>query len=359
MKTLARRVLVIAFAILCGGVSFWAARGNEAGKIDELAEDALCVLKLDGGEPECSASFTTSRTVERFYVGARAGARGERVWLAISAGEHNFYSGPVTRPVCFSCGRTIPPGTYAVALRQEAGDSGGLVVIASEEPPVGVSGWQIWSRVFVGLLVLSGIWVLVARKSKNPERRAVSVYTFQMLLLAAVVLFLYLLFHEGGHSLGAMLFGRFDLARSDFWGIHGHPHAGVKSGPALEPWQQVIITGGGPMLPYFAGWAFFLLWISRIGQRLRSDRPIVNLYSSAIVVALIFPSVVLAGCLLGIIDDSETLYLISNTPGPRWLVQAIFWGVLLVNAAIVWRVAPELWRVCKAQMADLQKLPTH
>ncbi len=79
MKTLARRILVIAVAILCGGVSFWAARVNEAGKIDQLAEDALCVLELDGGEPESSASFTTSRTVDAFYVGARAGARSERL----------------------------------------------------------------------------------------------------------------------------------------------------------------------------------------------------------------------------------------------------------------------------------------
>jgi hypothetical protein len=243
-------------------------------------------------------------------------------------------------------------------LRQEAGNSGGLVVIAGEQPPVHVTGWQILSRTFLALLVLSGIWALTARKSTNPKRRAVSVYTFQMLLLAVAIMFLYLLFHEGGHSLGAMLFSRFDLARSDFWGIHGHPHAGVKFGPALEPWQQAIVTGGGPMLPIFAGWAFFLLWISRVGQGLRGKGAIVNLYLSAIVAALIFPSVVVAGCLLGIIDDSETQSFIANTPGPMWLVQAILWGVLFVNAVVMWQVVPELWRVWRTQVRDLRSLPT-
>lgn len=156
-----------------------------------------------------------------------------------------------------------------------------------------------------------------------------------------------------------MFFGRFDFARSDFWGIHGHPHSGGTSGPALEPWQQAIITGGGPMLPTFAGWAFFLLWISRIGQGLRSNRPIMDLYLSAIVAALIFPSIVVAGCLLGIINDGETQSFISNAPGPMWLVQAILWGVLSVNAVIMWRVVPELWRVWKRQVRDLRNLPKH
>jgi hypothetical protein len=110
------------------------------------------------------------------------------------------------------------------------------------------------------------------------------------------------------------------------------------------------------MLPTFAGWAFFLFWISRIGRGLRSQRPIMNLYLSALIAALIFPAVVVAGCLLGLINDGETQSFISNTPGPLWLVQAILWGVLTVNVVIMWRVSPELWSVWKAQVRDLQNL---
>jgi hypothetical protein len=182
---------------------------------------------------------------------------------------------------------------------------------------------------------------------------------FQMLLLAFVVLFLYLLFHEGGHALGQLLFGRFDLANSDFFGIYGHPHSATKSGPALEPWQQAIITGGGPMLPIFAGWALFLLWNSRMGHGFRTNRPIVNLYFSTIVAALIFPCVVIAGCLLGVISDAETLSFISNTPGPTWLVKTLLWGVLLVSAVIMWRVVPEVWRAWKTHYSGWQDLPVH
>jgi hypothetical protein len=357
MKTFAKTFLVITVAILGGGLAFWAVFVNKAREIDKLAKDALCVLELQGGKPECSASFTTSRTIDRFYVGARPGAKGERLWLSFS-GDKASFSGPVTRPTRFTCGREIPRGTYKVALRQEAGSSGGLVVIAGDEPPVHVTGWQILSRTFLALLVLSGIWALIARKSKNPRRRAGSVCLFQMLLLALVVVFFYLLFHEGGHALGAMLFGRFDWARSDFWGIHGHPHAGVTLGPGLEAWQQAIITGGGPMLPTFAGWAFFLLWSWRIRRGLRGKRPIVDLYLSAIVAMLVLPSVVVAGCLLGIIEDNETQSFIANTPGPVWLVQVILWGILLVNVVVLWRIVPELWRVWRTQVENLRNLPT-
>ncbi|MGA2615977.1 MAG: transglutaminase domain-containing protein [Thermoguttaceae bacterium] len=348
MKTPIISVCVISIAILCVALAFWATCTDEAREIDNLAKDALCVLELQGGRANASASFTTSQTVDQFYVGARPQANHERLWLSISGSKAPFsYNGPVTQATRFTCGHQIPPGSYTVALRQEAGDKGGLVVIAGEEPPAHVARWRIWPHAILGLLVLSGVGAFIARKSKNLRHRAVSVYAFQMLLLVFVTLFLYLFFHEGGHALGEMFFGRYDFARSDFWGIHGRPHSGGTSGPGLELWQQAVITGGGPMLPTFAGWAFFVLWLSRIGQDLRNNRPTVNLYLSAIVVVLILPSVVLAGCLLGIVNDSETQFFISNVPGPSWLIRSLLWGVLLVNAVILWRVVPELWRIWK------------
>jgi len=358
MKGPARGVLVILMAGLCGALAFWASRLDTTPEIHELAKNAFCVLELPKGKPTASASFTTSRAVDRFHVGARPGAKRQRLSLSVYAGKELLYRGPVTQATNFSLTRNLPPGTYTVTLRQETGNHGGLVVVTAEKPPVHVTGWQILSRTLLGGLLLSGIWTLIARKSRNPRRRAISAYTFQMLLLAVAVLFLYLLFHEGGHALGEILYGRFDFARSDFWGIHGHPHSGGTSGPPLEPWQQAIITGGGPMLPTFAGWAFFLFWASRAGRSMRDRRPVVNLYLSAIVAALIFPSVVVAGCLIGILNDGETQSFISNAPGPGWLVQAILWGVLAANAIILWRVSPELWRAWKKQVRDLSSLPT-
>ena len=358
MKAHAKSVLIISIVILCGAFAFWAIDTDEVVEIDNLARHALCVLELQGGRPDATTSFTTSRPLDRFYVGVKPGARSGRLRLSISGSGAPFsYNGIVTKPTRFSCGRDIPPGTYMVALRQEDGDNGGLVVIADEEPPIHFTGWQILSRTFLGLLVLSGVWAFTARKSQNPRRRRVSAYTFQMFLLSFLAVFLYLLLHEGGHALGEICFGCYDFARSDFWGIHGHPHSGGTSGPTLKSWQQAIITGGGPMLPIFTGWVLFLIWRSRIGRSFRNNYPILNLYFSAIVAVFIFPSVVLGGCLLSIMSDSKTEYIISNVPGPLWFAQALLWIILLVNAVILWRVMPELWRVWKAQMLDLRNPP--
>jgi hypothetical protein len=200
----------------------------------------------------------------------------------------------------------------------------------------------------VGLLVLSGIWAFMARRSGNLRHRAASAATFQHLLLGFAIGFSYLLFHEGGHALGEIAFGRFDLARSDFWGIHGHPHSGGISGPPLAPWQQSVISGGGPLLPTFAGWVLFLLCGSRSGRSFRGTRPMVNLYLLAIAVILIVPWFTTAGLLLGILgEDGDWHGFMAGVPGPQWFIEGLIWGTLLVNAFVLVRIAPVLWRAWK------------
>lgn len=248
----------------------------------------------------------------------------------------------------------IPPGTYRAKLKQESGSQGGRVVIAEKQ--IGLTGWQVLSRAYIGLLVISGVWTGVACKSKNRRMRAKSFFRFNSLLLVFVLIFIYLLFHEGGHALGSSLFGRYDLTRSDFWGIHGSPHSGIKASVSVEPWQRAIESFGGPMLPTLMGWALFLLWCSRAGKRMRSRRPMVNLYLSAIVGMSVFPFVAVLGCLVGVISGGDWRGFIENVPGPLWLVKALLWCVLLVNGFILWRVGPELWRLWKAQKAKIEAM---
>jgi hypothetical protein len=357
LRALAEKTLVISMAILGGALSFWAVHSDKAREIDHLEEEALCVLELQAGRPSASASFTISRTVDQFHVGVRPAANRQLLSLIIS-GSEGLVCSATTESTRFSFGREIPPGTYTVTLRQETGNDGAQVVIADKKP-VYLTGWQIWSRTFLGLLVLSGVWASIARRSKSLRQRMGSAYAFQILLLCFVMGFLYLLLHEGGHALGEMLFGRFDFARSDFWGIHGRPHSGGTSGPALEPWQQAIISGGGPLLPTLAGWALFLFWRSRIGRNLRSARPNVNLYISAIVAISVFPFVAVAGYLLGLMNDGDWHGFIVNVPGPLWLVKALAWAILAVNAVILWRVVPQIWKVVEGRVLELRKLHTH
>jgi hypothetical protein len=80
------------------------------------------------------------------------------------------------------------------------------------------------------------------------------------------------------------------------------------------------------------------------------------LYSSAVIAMLVFPLIVVAGFLLGVIrGDGDWHGFITNVPGPLWLVKGLLWGVLLANAVILWRVVPELWRSWRAQFLRLRE----
>lgn len=351
MKPLIGKIFGASIAVLVGALTLWMVRTSSVWAVGE--EDALCVLELQGGSPSVAEPFTTSETLEQFFVMARLKAGGERLSLKITGEEGFLCSVIIMKSMRFSfTPDKIPPGTYRAVLQQEAGSQGGRVVIAERQ--IGLTGWQIWSRAFVGLLVFSGVWAGVAHKSGNRRWRAMSLFMFHTLLLAFILLFIYLLFHEGGHALGAGLFGRYDWTRSDFWGIHGTPHSGIKAGVPVEPWQRAIESFAGPMFPTLMGWAVFLLWRSRLGRRTRNSRPMLNLYLTAIVAISVFPFVAVLGCLVGLVSDGDWRGFIENVPGPLWLVKSLVWAVVLVNGFILWRVGPELWRAWKTQKAKIE-----
>jgi hypothetical protein len=353
MKPLIGKILGVSMAILGGALTLWMVRTSSVWAVGE--EDALCVLELQGGSSNVAEPITTSETLEQFFVMARLKVRGERLSLKITGEEGFFCSVVITKSMRFSFRPDkIPPATYKAVLQQETGSQGGRVVIAERQ--VGLTGWQIWSRAFVGLLVFSGVLAGVARKSRNRRWRATSSFMFRTLLLAFILLFIYLLFHEGGHALGAGLFGRYDWTRSDFWGIHGTPHSGIKPGTQVEPWQRAIESFAGPMFPTLMGWAVFLLWRSRLGKRMRSSRPMLNLYLTAIVAISVFPFVAVLGCLIGLVSDGDWRGFIENVPGPLWLVKSLILAVVLVNGFILWRIVPELWRAWKAQKAEIEAM---
>ncbi len=221
----------------------------------------------------------------------------------------------------------------------------------ASEKPIYTTGWQIWSRTYVLMLLMAGVWVIIARKSDSARRRGVSLYTFQLLLLGFVLILVYLLFHEGGHALAEAYFGRFDLARTDFWGIHGHPHSGGMIGPGLEPWKQRVTSCAGPTLPTLAGFSLFLLWISSFGRNLRSSRPVLNLYFTAIIAVLVLPDTLLIPLyLLGLLSaEGDPIGFVSSTGGPVWFFRGLLLAVSLIGAIVLWKVVPEIRRESKAQ----------
>ncbi len=350
MKPPAQIVLIVLAGILGGILTFWAIQNDEAREFDSLKEKAFCTVELPAGIPSVSTVFSTTQTLERFHVGIRPGKKRESLTLELSDKE-----GLICRVSgvtgYFGCGQNIPSGTYTITMYQEAGGHGAMAVVAAEKP-IYVTGHQIISRIYVSVLILAGIWALLVQRFKNQRIKIVSISVFQMLLLGFVLVFVYLLFHEGGHALGELAFGRFDLSRSDFWGIHGTPHSAGAPGPALESWQQAVISGGGPLLPTFAGWALFLFWISSTGQNLRARRPMVNLYLSAITAMLVFPQIIVDPLLLlGVIPgDGDWYGFINHVPGPLWIIKGLLWMTVLLSIFVLWRVMPEVFKYWKEKI---------
>jgi hypothetical protein len=350
VNTRTKIVLIVSIAILGGALTFWAVRGDKARESDSVWNKSFCVLELQAGTPSISARFSTSRSVDRFQVGMHARGQQRRLSLSVAGRKGSICRfTTLNEDIRFGCGDDIPPGIYEVTLSQEAGNSGGLVTISGESSG-SVTLWQVLSRIYLAALLLAGVWMSWVRKSTNFELRAAGVHVFRVLLLGFVTMFLYLLFHEGGHSLAHFAFGRFDFANSDFWGLHGSPHSAGTVGPLLKPWQRSLIAGAGPMLPTFAGWVLFLLWSSRFGQSLRSARPLINIYWSAIVATLVFPGLAATpGYLSGIISDGDWRGFITNVSGPRWLIEGFLWITVPVAAMVLFRVVPEVRRAWKLQ----------
>jgi hypothetical protein len=218
MKAVAKKLCVsmaLGVGVLIGALSLWLIQGSDARKLDALRANALCVLDLSEGTASTSATFTTGRAVDMLHVAIQPKAKREALSISISGDQGVIASASVVKAHSFGLGRDIQPGKYSVTLRQETEGKGGGAIIAAERP-VYMTGWQIWSRTYVGLLALSAICSMVWRRGVNARVPALGVTAFHSLLLGLVLIFVYLLFHEGGHALAQITFGRFDLARSDF-----------------------------------------------------------------------------------------------------------------------------------------------
>lgn len=352
MKKAVTYSLAVIAAVCGGALSFWAVHESKSKQIDALAERAVCELTLAPGETEVSRAFTLPNAIAVFHIGIRVGKEKERLSVAVhDASGELVCSATLNQTMRYGGGRDIPPGNYIATLRQESGAHGGYVAISDRGLSDRITGWQIYSRVFLGLVVASALWAFFAGRSGNTKIRELSRQVAVMLSMAFLAMFMYLLFHEGGHALAELAFGRFDLASSDFWGIHGSPHSGGKPGIALAPWQQGLISGGGFIGPTLAGWLLYLLWITPAGKRLRHAYPAPSLYYAAVLAMALIPSVITPGLLLGLIDDGDWWGFVTHMPGPSWAIQGIVWISLVPNAWILWRIVPEFLRVAKAHFA--------
>ena len=344
MKRKIRKIFSILIPIMVGAICLWMTKASSTWAVDK--KDALCVLELPEGNSKVEKNFTISNSLERFFVVINVNGRNEKLSITITGKNDFLCKATLSQSPRFSFSpKEIPPGTYTATLSQETGTRGGWAVIADKQ--LGLSGWQILSRVFLVLFIFSGLSTLLFLKSQNKQIKTASLTIFHSLLLALTAMFIYLLLHEGGHAIASGIFGVFDWNRSDFFGIHGRPHSGRIFGSQVEPWQQAIISIAGPLFPTLIGWVLFILWQSKPGKRLRSMRPLVNIYFTAIVGICVFPFVVVLGYLTKMTSDGDWRGFIENVPGPVWLMKVLIFGVFIVNCFILYPIVSELWRLLK------------
>jgi hypothetical protein len=257
-----KKILLIFPIFLVGGLLFWVVdefiHRNEVREIRELARDALCVVDLKEGNGSVSNTFSTSETIDRLYVRVCPLAGRERLSLSIQRDDSSLYRGTIEGSQRFSLGGGIPAGTFTVALSQLKGRQGAIVVITDKEPvAIRVTGWQVLSRAYLGLLVGCAIWVLVCRHSANRYRRVPASGVLQYLFLGFLAMFHLPLLHEGGHALAQMP-SALRFLEKRFLGDSRKPPFRRWIRPMLEPWSSTSYRRAG-VLPTLVRWGSLFL----------------------------------------------------------------------------------------------------
>lgn len=302
-------------------------------------------------------SFEVARPIPRFYIqtygkgslsGVKYDLRGENDQCLL--GDASIRRGHSR----LQCGRDIRPGVYTVHV-QEDGFRGSYTLEIGTR--FGFSWWQ--KLLFLMICVPSASGAVYAQQKlrqaagKHAPMLARARYAFWMSLLPLFAVFLYLLFHEGGHALASICFGNFDLGRSDFFGLGGTPHSGIDPRHRLEPWQEAIQSIAGPLLPSLIGYVLFAVWRTRWAEQLRARRFLVDLYWTVGVFLLLFGHFGMLMPVLGLRGDGDYNGFVNNVSLEAWQANALLLLILAVNAWLLYFVARHLWKLRKSNRRSL------
>ncbi len=294
-------------------------------------------------------TFITDKVVPQFNVQTNFDGTASQLRLDLfgNNGIGILKGFPINRGQArFQCGRDLPAGVYTVRLQENNVLGSYMIEIGAR---FGITCWQKFLILLIGLFVASGaIYFWQNHRNITGGRTPILANSRRVLLVASLplsVLFLYLLFHEGGHALASICFGFFDLSRSDFFGLYGSPHSGIKAGIQLSEWQKAIQAIAGPLLPSLAAYILFAFWRSEWGVQIRRTKSLVDLFSSFCLSALLFAHVGLVLAILRLNHDSDYSGFVDNFPAARWQADAFLLLILLVNGFLLWHVIPHLLKL--------------
>jgi len=254
----------------------------------------------------------------------------------------------------FSCGRNLPAGTYTLRVHETGATGEYSIEIGSR---AGVTWWQRLLVACVGVLAFTGglslVYLLRTRAGRSSRALAAAPYAFLAVVIAVSSIFLYLLFHEGGHALAAICFGDFDWSRSDFFGFGGSPHSGVKPGVKLASWQRAVQSVAGPMLPLIVAYLLFIGWRSAWGKRVRGERWAVDVLWSFVLFIFLFSGFGPLLPVFGVAPDGDYNGFVQNIPFARWQANAFFIAIAIVNVCLLVPIIAHFERRRRAWFQDL------
>lgn len=259
-----------------------------------------------------------------------------------------------TKHVRFSCGKDLPAGPYTIRVREENVTGKYTIDISAK---AAFSSWQKFLVLLCFLFVVSGVLYTWQKHRSHTGKPAPALATVHILFLSsslvAFALFFYLLLHEGGHALASIWFGNFDLSRSDFFGLHGAPHSGVKPGIQLEDWQKAVQSITGPILPTLVGYVLFMVWRSRWGTRIRIQKTTVDIFWSFAIFTLLFAHLGMLLPMTGLHMDGDYNGFVSNVPFARWQANALLLLFASINAYMLYRTIPHLVKLRRKFVSEV------
>jgi hypothetical protein len=251
-----------------------------------------------------------------------------------------FGPGKVAR-YSFSVGRGFEAGSYTVrVVERELVGRYAIDLYPGGSP----AARRRLLLVGVGFLAAGGWYAYVSgRRARYPERVVRGARGVALCFgLAAALLVLYPLLHEGGHAIALAAFHRLDLSDTDFIGLGGEPHAGITPGPRLPAMQQWIVSLAGPALPTVVGYVLFLPWLSGRGRSLRNARPALDFFWSVLIAGFLFAWIGYLAPMTGLAGDSDYSGFVQGVGLSRWQANGILLVVMAANAAAIVAVVRHL-----------------
>jgi hypothetical protein len=269
-------------------------------------------------------------------------------------------SGPYSSSNTFSVGDGFRAGTDYQLRVTERGVVGAYTVSLADRE--GLTRQRRFLLLVVVVLVGSGVALVRLRLSPRwPARRGQAMGVLWLALLTSLGP-VYLILHEGGHSLALLVFGALDLSGSDLLGLRSEPHVGVLMGTKLTGWQQAAVSVAGPALPIVVGCALLILGLTPAGRRIRARRPALDLLLSLAVALFLFTGVALAAQALGILNpDGDFRGFVENVALPLWASKAILGALGLlsfaVSIAVAWHALVLVRSIRRAREARTEQGP--